>query len=528
LSTPVSIHDGPFTTNTLASKSFLIIYVTIIWGSILPSLLELYLFLKLIEYDLYLFILLLPFQIYIGYLILVINSLLLAKIFLIITNIIHKPKEGVFERNKTDRNYYFWSLRAVIKKWPIWISKFIPLPLIDKINVRWFDNDSEFIECGKDVVIGKGTSINASMIFGNHLIIKNIKLEENVTIGSNSFIAPGTHISKNTIIGAMSLTKFNQKIDIDSDLNSDFNNFSLDSIQRINDILFKDINFQAENRLIDNLPPDKLKTEKFVKNLNFNLFIFGVLYFFSNAIPILGIICFVNKLFFPLFLQSTNFFAIFKNINSLVIFLVTPLFLITIYIINLLLVIFFTKLLYKLILHLNPVKEGVFHWKDKNNDYKQYFKRSFILRYVKWKIQKSPFPWLINYAFNYIGNCEIGINSVMEDSYLAKELLKIGDNTYVGKVLLANHLWDKNLTIEKITIGDNVTIPDNCCISPGTEIQENVSLLPLSVTTKNDKLSADSIYYNAPLTKISKEGLIDAFNLDIYDLTLKKNHNKDK
>ncbi len=174
------------------------------------------------------------------------------------------------------------------------------------------------------------------------------------------------------------------------------------------------------------------------------------------------------------------------------------------------------------------MKEGVFHWKNKNIDYKQYFNRSFILRYVKWKIQKSPFPWLINYAFNYIGNCEIGIDSVMEDSYLAKELLKIGDNTYIGKALLANHLWDKNLTIEKITIGDNVTILDNCCISPGTEIQENVCLLPLSVTTKNDKLTADSIYINAPSTKISKEGLIDAFNLDIYDLTLKKNHNKDK
>ncbi|MCK4781211.1 MAG: hypothetical protein KAT57_13510, partial [Candidatus Lokiarchaeota archaeon] len=145
MSTPVSIHDGPFTTNTLASKKFLILYITIIWGSILPLLLEFYVFLKLIEFNFYLFILLLPFQIYIGYIITVFSSILVAKIFLIIINRVHKPKEGVFKRIESDKDYYFWSLRAVIKKWPIWISKFIPLPIIDKLNVRWFDNDSEFI-----------------------------------------------------------------------------------------------------------------------------------------------------------------------------------------------------------------------------------------------------------------------------------------------------------------------------------------------------------------------------------------------
>ncbi|NVM34694.1 MAG: hypothetical protein HWN81_03800 [Candidatus Lokiarchaeota archaeon] len=512
MSTPVSIHDGPFTTNTLASKSFLIIYVTIIWGSILPLLLELYLFLKLIEYDFYLFILLLPFQIYIGYIILVFSSILLAKVFLIIINLIHKPKEGIFERNNNNKDYYFWSLRAIIKKWPVWISKFIPLPLVDKLNVRWFHNDSEFIEYGKNVCIGKGSSIRASMIFREFLIIKKVKIEDNVTIGSNSYIVPGTHIYKNTTITMMSVTKFNQKIKRDSDSKK----YSIDSIQEINNVLSKVIN------LNDNLLPDKPKAEKFVKNLNFDLFTFGALYFFSNLIPILGSIYFVNTLFFPVFLQCSSFFSIFQNINSLVIFFVTPLFLIIVYFMNLLIVIFFTKLLYKFIQYLNPVKEGVFHWENKNNDYKCYFKRSFILRYVKWKIQKSPFPWLIKFAFNFIGNCQIGTNTVIEDSYLAKELLKVGNNTYLGKALIANHLWDKSLTVKKITIGDNVTISDNCCISPGTEIQENVSLLPLSVTTKNDNLSADSIYFNSPLTKISKERLINIFNLDMDDLALNK------
>jgi len=519
LSTPVSIHDGPFTTNTLASKIFLVFYIVTIWGSILPLILEIYIFWKLIENHLFFFILLLPIEIYIGYLILVFSSILLAKIFLLIINLIHKPKEGVFERKKTDRNYYFWSLRAVIKKWPIWISKFIPLPIVDKLNVRWFHNDSEFIEYGKNVCIGKGSSIKASIIFREFLIIKKIKIEDNVTIGSNCFIAPGTHIYKNTTIATMSETKFNQRIKSDPGLNIS----SIDSIQIINDIFSKNNTIQYDNQYKGNPLRNRKQSEKFVKNLTFDITIFGISYFFSNAIPILGSIYFVIIFFFPFFLQSPSFFTIFKNFNSFLIFLITPLFLIILYLINLLLVIFFTKLLYQMIKYLNPVKEGVFQWENKNADYRYYFKRSFILRYVKWKIQKSPFPWLMRSAFNFIGNCQIGKNTVIEDSYLAKELLIVGDNTYIGKVLLANHLWDKNLIIKKITIGNNVTILDNCCIAPGTEIKDNVSLLPLSVTAKNDKLSTNSIYYNTPLTKISKEGLIHAFNLNTNDLTLNKN-----
>jgi acetyltransferase-like isoleucine patch superfamily enzyme len=64
----------------------------------------------------------------------------------------------------------------------------------------------------------------------------------------------------------------------------------------------------------------------------------------------------------------------------------------------------------------------------------------------------------------------------------------------LGKALFANHLWDKNLTIKRIIIGDNVAISDNSCIAPGTEIENNVTVLPLSVTSKNEKLSPNSVY----------------------------------
>jgi acetyltransferase-like isoleucine patch superfamily enzyme len=176
-----------------------------------------------------------------------------------------------------------------------------------------------------------------------------------------------------------------------------------------------------------------------------------------------------------------------------------------------------TKLSYKVIQYKNPATEGTFHWNYKNQDFNNYFKRSFILRYAKWKIQRSPFPWLIKPAFNFIGNCYFGKNTVIENSYLAKEFLQVGKNSYIGKALLANHLWDKNLTIKGISIGDNVDISDNCCIAPGTEIEDDVTLLPLSVTSKCDKLTANSAYFHSPLKKISEEELIQIINYEMGD-----------
>ncbi|MFX1386788.1 MAG: acyltransferase [Promethearchaeota archaeon] len=533
MSTPVSIQDGPFTTNTLASKSFIVFYITIIWGSTLPLLLEIFAFWKLVENNSLMFICLLPFQIYFGYITLVLTSILIAKILLIIINLVHKPKEGVFKRTNEDPDYFFWSLRAVIKKWPIWISKFIPLPIIDKINLKWFNNDSEFIEYDNNVSFGKGSSIKASMVFNDFLIIKKVNIGENVIIGSNSFIAPGTQIGKNAIIGTMSATKVNQTLKSNSHYTGfpinpvNFQDrYSNDSIEKLRETIFKMLKNNDEWEEKSDSKQKKLQREKFEKNLIFDLFIFGTVYFVSNAIPILGIIYFGSELFIPFFLQSPNIYSIFTNSLSLIIFIFTPLIFILFYVINLLVVILISKLYYRIIQYINPCKEGVFDWENKNKDFKYYFRRSFLLRYVRWKIKKSPFPWLLKFAFNFIGNCQIGRNTVIEDGFIAKEFLEVGNNVYLGKVLIANHLWDKNLTIKKITIGNNVVIPDNCCIAPGTEIEQNVSLLPLSITVKCKILRGNSIYYNSPLTKITNEELIQVLNLNMHDLTPIKYKNK--
>ncbi|MFW9879072.1 MAG: acyltransferase [Candidatus Thorarchaeota archaeon] len=521
MSSPVSIQDGPFTTNTLVSRKFLLIHILIIWGSFLPVLIELYFFGNIVDGNFIILSLLLPFQLSISYLILIITSTILSKTLLFTIKLIHQPKEGVFNKDKKDKDYYFWSLRAVIKKWPIWLSHFIPSSLITNLMLKIFgittsysnkistgSIDTEFIELGRNVIIGNGSLIKSSMILRGHLIIMKVKIGDNVIIGSNSFIAPGTHIGSNTKLGTMSVTKFNQKLEP----NSSYHGNLAKKIHKLyNDLrqIFANKELKKNSHIYEN-PEDK-----FVKSLGYNIITFGIVYFFSNFIPVLSITYFCIEYFFPLYLYSPNLFKIFLNIQSLLIFFITPLFLIFLILIHLLTVTLITKISYKIIQYKNPAVEGTFHWDYKTQDFNNYFKRSFVLRYAKWKIQRSPFPWLIKPAFNFIGSCYFGKRTVIENSYLAKEFIKVGKNSYLGKSLLANHLWDKNLTIKSIVIGNDVEISDNCCVAPGTEIENEVTLLPLSITSKYDKLSSNFIYYQSPLKKIPEEELVQIFNCQI-------------
>jgi acetyltransferase-like isoleucine patch superfamily enzyme len=134
--------------------------------------------------------------------------------------LIHQPKEGVFKRDKKDRDYYFWSLRAVVRKWPIWLSSIISSSFIKNLTLKilgittYYSNqistgsiEAEFIELGKNVIIGRGSSIKSSIILRGQLIIKKVIIGDNVIIGSNSFVAPGTQIGSNAKLGTLSVTR---------------------------------------------------------------------------------------------------------------------------------------------------------------------------------------------------------------------------------------------------------------------------------------------------------------------------------
>jgi hypothetical protein len=153
-------------------------------------------------------------------------SLISAKIILVIVNLLHKPREGIFLRHRSDRDYRYWSIRIVVKKWPLWISHKFPFPFMNNICLKLFGVktkfsnslfegfvDTEFLECGKNIVIGQSAVVQSSVIVGNLFIIRKTILEDNVVIGAHSIVMPGTHMKKNSVLAGSSLTTVGQELE---------------------------------------------------------------------------------------------------------------------------------------------------------------------------------------------------------------------------------------------------------------------------------------------------------------------------
>ncbi len=213
-----------FNTSSAISKiklNFLLFYIPILWIS---GLLLVSAFFGILDWiPIWLIFLLFPFILFAMYFVFVFAAILISKLFLVLINLIHKPKEGIFHADENDKDFTFWCRRIEIKKIGIWLLKHIPLPWVDVWGFRWFGVkmdfsshltdawvDVEFIKFGRKVIVGQGAVVMSSMIVGKYLIIKECVFDDYTVLGGVSTIAPGTLIGKDSIIGALSSTNFGQ------------------------------------------------------------------------------------------------------------------------------------------------------------------------------------------------------------------------------------------------------------------------------------------------------------------------------
>lgn len=227
MSIPSSLKVGPNTTLVLAKKSYLILYFMLIWISIFTIQFEFWLLWIVYDIGKYVhFYLLLPLMAFVMYLSAIFISVIFAKLMLIVVNLIHKPREGVFLRHKSDKDFRYWSLRSVIKKWPLWISHKFPFPFMNNLCLKMFGVktkfsnslfegfvDTEFLDFGKNIVIGQSAIVQSAVIVGNLFIIRKTVLEDNVVIGAHAIVMPGTRMGENSILAGSSLTTVGQELE---------------------------------------------------------------------------------------------------------------------------------------------------------------------------------------------------------------------------------------------------------------------------------------------------------------------------
>lgn len=248
--------------------------------------------------------------------------------------------------------------------------------------------------------------------------------------------------------------------------------------------------------------------KKKIKNHNILLYLISYLliYFVSFGIPGILFIVFINFFFIPHVLNVSNFLDLFTDQNSLICLILSPIIIIVCYLLHLLIIAINLKLIYHYTEKKVPTKDGIIPRDFPNKELQFYHVRSFIMKYPKWAFSKSPFPWLTVKLFNFIGTNQMGKGTTLEEQVVGEKLIKTGKNCYFGvNSVLASHLVEGiygNVNLFTIKVGNNVTFPAFGMATPGTEIGDNVVLLPLSAAAKHNQLKGNNYYFGIPVRKI--------------------------
>ena len=506
----------------------MIVYLAIITISSQPFLLWFWYYWQLVEGFNFLFFVFLPVSFIFGAIILILSAILTAKISLLIANLFHRPKEGVFKRDKSDKDYCYWSLRGVIRKWPTWLARQLSLPILENLALKvlgikvsfssalhegWVD--CEFVEIGKNVRLGQGSLIMSNILVKDKLIIKKVIIKENVIIGAHSVISPGTLIESNTTVDAISMTSINQHLKADSIYSgAPVKQVALNEpltethIEKLEENVFQQIEEEE-------LPEIRLEGEIKELSVPFHIYVFSGWWIIGGSfiIPAFLFIFFVYE-----FLLNTLFSNPFNlnsllNLENLILMGVAPILIVSFYLLHLFFVALFTKWFYR-IADLRGPAEGVFdrNLDDTSKALDYYHWRSFLLKYPVFAVIRSPFPWLITWELNFIGSNDIGLGTVFEEGYIHSHI-NFGKDCYYGTFAhITNHLVDgvygeENLTFYGARIGDNCIF--NALIGglPGLEIEKDATFLPMASTVKYDKMGKGGVYAGFPARKLTDDQL---------------------
>ncbi|TFG09030.1 MAG: hypothetical protein EU539_00530 [Promethearchaeota archaeon] len=228
-----NISKYPITTNAFSwSKASIILYLSLhVLSLLIPSVLILTFYKSALNEDIidnWWRILLIFIDIMAWWGLYLLTSLLFSKLFLIILELIHRPKEGLFKLDNKNTDYYFYCLRISVKKFIFWIWNNFCFPWASNLafklcNMRadfkstMFDgwSDLEFIEYGNNIMLGQGAVVLSSMIIGDHLLIRKVVIGDHVVIGANAVVSPGTIIGSGATLGVWASTHIGQILEHD-------------------------------------------------------------------------------------------------------------------------------------------------------------------------------------------------------------------------------------------------------------------------------------------------------------------------
>lgn len=247
-------------------------------------------------------------------------------------------------------------------------------------------------------------------------------------------------------------------------------------------------------------------------------------YLGSYLIPGIIFFIYILFLFIPFVLNTSNPIKLFTELGPLISLFLMPLILIGCYIIHVYFASLITRFWWRLTEKNCPTKDGIIARNIPSKTLNYYHIRSFMIKYPKNSVIKGPFPWLINWMYNFIGTNKIGKGTTIEEQTCGGKFIEVGDNCYIGvNSILSSHLVDGvfgNISFFKVKLGDNITLSTLNCMAPGTEINDNAYLLPLACTSKFNILKGNNYYFGIPLRKIFKRKIQEYLQLSEADFKM--------
>ncbi|MFX0148302.1 MAG: hypothetical protein ACFE8E_11235 [Candidatus Hodarchaeota archaeon] len=258
-------------------------------------------------------------------------------------------------------------------------------------------------------------------------------------------------------------------------------------------------------------------------NLQFHWYmgLFFIIYFGSFIIPAIILMLYIMLFYLPYFLGQMNFILLFTRLEPLLASIFLPLIIIICYLVHVFFMSLITRIIWRTTERISPSKDGIIPRNIPSKTANYYHIRSFVIKYPKNSIVRGPFPWLINYLYNFIGVNKIGKGSTLEENVGADRFITIGKNCYFGiGGAISSHAVEGifgNISYFRVKIGDNVTAGAFNCVGPGSEVNDNSWLLPMSGATKFNILKGDNYYFGAPLRRIFKKKVMEYLDISEAD-----------
>jgi acetyltransferase-like isoleucine patch superfamily enzyme len=235
---------------------------------------------------------------------------------------------------------------------------------------------------------------------------------------------------------------------------------------------------------------------------------FFAIFLGSFLIPSVIFFSFIMLFYLPNVLNESNIILLFTRFESLLGVVSIPFVIIFCYLLHIFMVGVITRSIWRFTEKRSPSKDGIIPRNVPSKTLNYYHIRSFLIKYPKNVVNKGPFPWLINWFYNFVGSNKIGKGTTIEEQFGADKFVEIGENSYVGvNSGFSSHAVEGifgNVAYAKIKLGDNVTTAALNCLAPGVEIKDNAVLFPLAGATKYSSLKGDNYYYGVPLRRIFK------------------------